>query len=88
MLFRSFNVPTTGAHAGDATFTGVLPVLYRIGAGGPVYGQWDSYVPGPRENVAWLASDDVFAVASEAIPDGVFAQTGLALKLLTPIGGG
>jgi len=63
-------------------------VVYRIGAGGPVYGQWDSYVPGPHENVAWLTGDDVFGVAGESVPDGVFAQAGLALKLLTPIGGG
>jgi hypothetical protein len=83
----TFNIPTTGAHAGDATFTGVLPVLYRIGAGAPVYGQWETCVPGPRENVAWLAGDEVFGVAGESVPDGVFAQAGLALKLLTPIGG-
>jgi hypothetical protein len=84
----TFKVPTTGAHAADASFTGVLPVVYRIGAGVPVYGQWDTYVPGPRETVAWLADDEVFTVAGETIPDGAFAQTGTALKLLTPIGGG
>ena len=84
----TFKVPTTGAHAADATFTGVLPVVYRVGAGGPVYGQWDTYVPGPREDIAWLTSDDVLMVAGETIPDGVFAQTGTTLKLLTPISGG
>ena len=84
----TLNVPTTGAHANDPAFTGILPVVYRIGVGSPSYGQWESYVPGPREQVAWMGSDDLIGVATETIPDGVFAQTGTELKLLTPLGDG
>jgi len=82
----TFNVPTGGAHADDQSFTGILPVSYYVdNQGPPKYGQWDPYVPGPRQDITWL--DDEEAGANEAIPDGAFAQTGTDMKLLTPPGG-
>jgi len=81
----TFNVPTNGSHADDQAFTGILPVSYYVdNQGPPKYGQWDPYVPGPRQDIAWL--DDEEVGASEAIPDGAFAQTGTDMKLLTPLG--
>jgi len=85
----TFNIPTTGPHANDPAFTGILPVTYRIGDTVPGYGQWEGYVPGPRENIAWMEHDsDDIGVDSETIPDGTFAETGIGLKLLTPLAGG
>jgi hypothetical protein len=83
----TFNIPTSGPHASDAEFTGVLPVSYMLGTSPPQYGQWDAYVPGPRESITWL-DDKENASSSEAVPAGTFAQAGTALTLLTPLGGG
>jgi hypothetical protein len=81
----TFHIPTTGPHANDAYFSGILPVKYEFN--GEAYGQWTVYVPGPKEEIAWLDKEDA-ADDSEAVRDGEFAQSGTGLKLLTPIGGG
>lgn len=85
----TFQPPTTGPHAGDVTFTGILPVAFFLdGARPPRYGEWDTYVPGPKQDIAWLhGDDDRDADNSEAVPDGQFAMTGDSLQLLTPLGG-
>jgi hypothetical protein len=84
----TFKIPTTGPHTDDSEFSGMLPVIFNLdGQAPPKYGQWNSYVPGPRESIAWL-DDKEDASASEAIPAGTFAQAGTALKLLTPLGDG
>jgi hypothetical protein len=85
----TFQPPTTGPHAGDASFTGILPVAFFLdGARPPRYGEWDSYVLGPKQDIAWLhGDDDRDADNSEAVPDGQFAMTGDSLQLLTPLGG-
>jgi hypothetical protein len=77
----TFRVPTTGPHAGKDHYTGVLPVAYSFNRGPPAYGEWQAYVPGPRADIAWLDED---AVASEALPEGEFAQDA-GLRLLTPL---
>jgi len=82
----TFIVPTTGPHANDADFSGVLPVQYVINGELPRYGQWTVYVPGPKAEIAWLDREDT-ADDSEAVRNGEFAQSGTGLKLLTPIGG-
>jgi hypothetical protein len=86
----TFNVPTSGKHANDEYFTGTIAVVYSLESGSPPpgYGKWDSYVPGPRQEIPWL--DEQTAGArnnNDAIPDGTFAQAGTDLKLLTPLGG-
>ena len=84
----TFHIPTRGAHAGDAYFTGILPVVFEIaGEAQPQYGEWNTYVPGPRQEFAWLQSDQPDADESQAVPAGTFAQAGTALRLLTPLGG-
>jgi hypothetical protein len=84
-----FSPPTTGPHAGDATFTGILPVTFLLdGQRPPRYGEWDTYVPGPKQDIAWLhGSADRESDNSDAVPDGEFAMTGSELQLLTPLGG-
>ena len=84
----TFKIPTTGPHAGDAEFTGILPVRYlRFEEKPKPYGQWESYIPGPRQPIAWMDRDEDTR-SSEAVPPGTFAQAGTALKLLTPLGDG
>ena len=84
----TFAIPTAGPHADDAEFTGMLPVILRIdNPEPPKYGQWQSYVPGPRQPIAWYGDEDDTR-SSEAVPPGTFAQAGTALKLLTPLGDG
>jgi hypothetical protein len=86
----TFNVPTHGSHAGDPDSTGIVPVRYSVGIQAPPkYGQWDSYVPGPIEQVDWMqAAGGTGIGANEAIPDGLFAQAGSEMTLLTPLDGG
>lgn len=89
----TFSLPTTGKHAHDAFVTGVLPVQYILDGGGndPSYGHWNSYVPGPKREIAWLHDDDDDddnGSSSRAVPEGEFAMTGAALHLLTPLDGG
>jgi hypothetical protein len=84
----TFTIPTSGPHTDDAEFTGVLPVMFMLdGQALPQYGQWRSYVPGPRQHIAWI-DDKEDTSGSEAVPAGTFAQAGTALKLLTPLGDG
>jgi hypothetical protein len=84
----TFMIPTTGPHADDAEFSGILPVILNMyDQAAPTYGQWNSYVPGPRESIAWL-DDKEDTSSSEAVPAGTFAQAGTALTLLTPLGDG
>lgn len=84
----TFHPPTTGPHAGDATFTGILPVAFLFdGMHLPKYGEWDTYVPGPKRDIPWLHEDAQTAAGNEAVPDGEFAMTGGGLELLTPLGG-
>jgi hypothetical protein len=84
----TFAIPITGPQANDSEFSGILPVMIMLdGQAPPKYGQWKSYVPGPRQHIAWL-DDKEDTSGSEAIPTGTFAQAGTALTLLTPLGDG
>lgn len=79
--------PACGLQVREGSITGILPVAYLInGARPPGYGEWDSYVRGPLEPVAWMQDDDT-AHSSETVPDGQFAMSGGSMHLLTPPGG-
>ena len=86
----TFKVPATGPHANDAYFEGVVPVAYLLDGDQPAgYGEWDRYVPGPKQEIAWLdAADGAKADNIETAADGEFALAGADLKLLTPLDGG
>lgn len=51
----------------------------------PGYGEWDSYVPGPRQS-AWWNEDDAEAGGDSYVSGGVY-PVGTGLKLLTPLEG-
>lgn len=74
-----FKPPTTGEHANDAEFTGIMPIVYVMGHSPGRYGEWDSYIPGPKQDISWLRNDRE-ATNSEAVPDGEFALSGDGLR--------
>lgn len=81
----TFYPPTTGPHAGDPEFFGIIPVTYSMkGQHGPRAGQWLQYVRGPVQDIPWLPDDVVQGVGGEAIQAGSVGQRGAALQLLTP----
>lgn len=85
-----FRPPGAGPSAGDAHWSIRVPVAYLMNgskAGITGYGQWDAYVPGPRQPVPW--SDPAWQedVSPDTLVSGEVYQAGAALKLLTPIGG-
>lgn len=65
-----------------------VPVVYTLrGWGVPPprsYGEWQAYVPGPRQLPAWALADDMLSASADAIPDeGVFDASG-KFRLITP----
>lgn len=89
----TFRAPTAGEWVDDDSWTLRVPVDFFISehrrdvrqAG---YGEWNSYVPGPRMPIPW----DVDAAEASLSPDTLIAgevhQEGTTMKLLTPLGGG
>lgn len=66
----------------------IEPVSYELSNGPvakrPVYGQWETYVPGPLEPVPWFDADRMLAGSVDALPgDGVYGAP--SLSLLTPL---
>lgn len=87
----TFRPPTRGEWADQGSWSARVPVAYKFtDVKDPGYGQWQSYVPGPRSAVPWVMEgpegfDDV---APESLVAGVVHQVGTGLKLLGPLEGG
>ncbi|PXV59157.1 hypothetical protein SAMN04487785_10677 [Dyella jiangningensis] len=87
----TFNVPTTGAEANDPYWVVRVPVNFELRPGGvmpqkPSYGQWEAYIPGPRQTPTWIGK----ALASEspdAMADGDVGSGDPRLQLIKPVGG-
>ncbi|WP_049622225.1 energy transducer TonB [Frateuria defendens] len=80
-----FEPPTAGPRAGAKEWVVRVPVAFRLrerGAGLPGYGQWEAYVPGPREPVPWLHQKPV--AGGDALPDGGVYLVGGDLQLAAP----
>lgn len=71
----TFRPPSSGAEAGDESWTVRVPVGYAF-YGNDEYGVWKPYLPGPRQAVSWLAEQDLGS--PEALASGG----------LYPVGGG
>lgn len=66
-----------------------VPVDYEFaGNSRPSYGQWDAYIPGPRETIPWIQDDRARDESPEAMLAGGLYEVGKGLRLLTPLGGG
>ena len=80
----TFKPPTQGEDARQAQWVVRVPVDFTFGDKRE-YGQWEAYVPGPRERIAWAQQDDP-AFSPDALPDGgIYLAGSKGPKLLTPL---
>ena len=89
----TFHPPVTGAHANDAYWVARVPVSFDLQplgspSHGPVYGQWQSYVPGPRALIPWLDEKQLAASAADTVPPGGIEPLGSGLQLTSGLKGG
>lgn len=84
----TFQPPTAGESVRDESWVLRVPVVYRMeGSAVPAYGQWEAYIPGPRQLPAWAQPErEGVAFSPDALPEGGVYQAGHGLKLLTPPG--
>lgn len=81
----TFRIPTAGDSAGDAHWFVRVPVDYKLGGDKSAeYGQWDAYIPGPRQTIAWLDTSPDAGDSPDALVAGGVYMLGKGLKLLTP----
>ena len=83
----TFEPPTVGDEADDAFWLVRVPVsFFRPGQQEPKYGEWEDYLPGPRQSAPWLGAIDT-SLSADAVADGSIQPLGTGPRLLTPIGG-
>jgi len=88
----TFTVPTTGEQVSDDHWVARIPVVFNLRPAGvvstdPLYGQWQSYIPGPREIIPWYDQKNLVSDSPDALPDGGLGQPDRGPQLLTPLGG-
>ena len=85
----TFRVPTTGEASSRHEWSVRVPVDYTLSnARQPGYGEWQAYIPGPRQAVPWRTGEDADAgQGPEALVAGQVYEVGKGLKLLTPLQG-
>lgn len=88
----TFDVPTAGRHAADPFWLARIPVNFRMlrpneKSAMPVYGEWQTYIPGPRQTIAWLARNRLASESPDMVADGAIRQDDDGLKLLTTLDG-
>lgn len=87
----TFRPPTAGELADDEFWSVRVPTDYLMhGTRTDRYGQWQAYVPGPRETVPWSTGLPDPSFSPDALADGgVYTAGGdEGPKLLTPLDGG
>ncbi len=87
----TYNVPTTGATANDPYWVVRVPVNYYLNFNGSdivkhSYGQWDAYIPGPRQTAPWI-NKELASQLPDATPDGSLATGNSPIQLATQLGG-
>ncbi|WP_255516497.1 energy transducer TonB [Luteimonas suaedae] len=78
----TFKVPTTGEYADAGSWVVRVPVDYEFEDRRPGYGEWQAYIPGPRQQPDWAPEDDG---APDALLAGQVHQAGVGMRLLTPL---
>lgn len=82
----TFTPPVAGEHADDAYWSVRVPVDFMLSTKEPKYGQWEAYVPGPRQSYPW-AENEAAGDSLEALSEGGVHLVGNGgLRLLTPLG--
>lgn len=83
----TFDVPTRGEDVDAPFWLARVPVTFHVNNGPVAYGQWDAYIPGPRETAPWLGGMDA-SLGSDAVADGgIYPVGNYGPKLLTPLDG-
>lgn len=83
-----FDPPTASDLEGRSYALVRVPVSFRLSTTAPTeYGQWESYVPGPRKQAPWLGVDEARS-DSDAMMAGQIYPVGQSLRLLTPLQSG
>jgi hypothetical protein len=82
-------IPPIAGNSTDEFWFARVPVAYDLESGRlPKYGQWETYVPGPRQVAPWLDHDEVAHAGIDASVAGTVSQVGKGLRLLTPLQAG
>ncbi|WP_232310137.1 energy transducer TonB [Pseudoxanthomonas mexicana] len=85
----SFKPPTQGPMAAEPYWVVRVPVDYSMhGDKVPGYGEWDAYVPGPRQEVPWRTGELAPGETPDAMIAGGFYPVGRGLRLRTPLQSG
>ena len=84
----TFNVPAAPINEGPF-FSVRVPIDYQFQGEAPKYGEWVTYIPGPRQTIPWLDQHDMddWSPPDALVAGGVY-QPGKGLHLLTPPGEG
>jgi hypothetical protein len=88
----TFSAPANAEHAADAYWYARVPVNFNISKNGApparaAYGQWESYIPGPREIIPWAEKSQLISASPDAAPAGGVYQMDQGLQLKTPLAG-
>lgn len=83
-----FKPPTRGPDAGAPYWVARCPVAFRFAGEKPAEaGEWETYVPGPRNyDIPWVMHDLRLAGSPDALPDGALTSLGDGPRLLNPPG--
>ncbi|MGO4221294.1 energy transducer TonB [Lysobacter sp. TAF61] len=83
----TFTPPTRGDEVDAPFWLARVPVDFVAHDAKPLkYGEWEAYVPGPRQSAPWIGAMDT-SLGADAVANGAIQPLGTGPKLLTPIGG-
>ena len=83
----TFILPTKGDEVDEPFWLVRVPVDFLLpGQMPPKFGEWEAYLPGPRQSAPWLGAIDT-SLGADAVAEGSIQPVGAGPKLLTPIGG-
>lgn len=83
----TFSPPTQGEEAGKPFWLARVPVDFLLHDEKPVqYGQWEAYIPGPRQSTPWPGAMDA-SLGADAVAAGGMHPIGSGPKLLTSLDG-
>ena len=81
----TFTPPTAGEDVDAPFWTARVPVEFAFRDSEPGYGEWSTYVPGPRVAAPWAVEDT--AAGADSFAANEVYLVGKGLKLLTPLEG-
>ncbi len=78
----AFAPPTRGELVGAEFWVVRVPVAFHLGEPRDMYGEWQAYVPGPRQPAPWNLGNEGIAFSPDTLAPGAAHQAGAGLKLL------